>query len=207
MGAGVRDAMNLAWKLAGVVVGDLPAAVLDSYEQERKPHTRHMIRLALSVGWAMTAGGRFGNLMRRLVVTRAQLIPGLRSKILDSRTPALHRSALSHRSRGPRQLAAALCPNPVLADGRRLDSVLGNGFALITSRALSIAQRTAVEEVGATVLVAEAGGELADWLSRGRVQAAVIRPDRTVMCTSRDLHDPYAAMPTFRPDQRMRSDA
>jgi 3-(3-hydroxy-phenyl)propionate hydroxylase len=47
MGAGVRDAMNLAWKLAGVISGDLPRAALDSYEQERKPHTRHMIRLAL----------------------------------------------------------------------------------------------------------------------------------------------------------------
>ena len=76
MGAGLRDAMNLAWKLAGVIAGDLPVAVLDSYEQERKPHTRHMIRLALGVGWAMTAGGRFGNLIRRLVVTRMHVRPG-----------------------------------------------------------------------------------------------------------------------------------
>ena len=47
MGAGLRDAMNLAWKLAGVLDGDLPPSVLDSYEQERKPHARQMIRLAL----------------------------------------------------------------------------------------------------------------------------------------------------------------
>jgi 3-(3-hydroxy-phenyl)propionate hydroxylase len=95
----------------------------------------------------------------------------------------------------------------VLADGHRLDSVLGNGFALITSLPVNIAQRTAVEEAGGTVHVAEAGGELADWLSRGRAQAALIRPDRTVMCASRDLHAPCSALPTFRPDQRMRSDA
>jgi 3-(3-hydroxy-phenyl)propionate hydroxylase len=207
MGAGLRDAMNLAWKLAGVIVGDLPETVLGSYQQERKPHTRTMIRLALGVGWAMTAGGRFGNLVRRLVVTRAQLIPGLRSKILDSRTPALNRSAVSHRSRGPRQLPGTLCPNPVLANGARLDSVLGKGFALITSRPPSDALRTTVEDLGATVHLVEAGDELAAWLSRGRGQAAVIRPDRTVMCTGRDLHDLCAAMPTFRPDQRMRSDA
>ena len=43
-----------------------------------------MIRLALSVGWAMTAGGEFGNLMRRVVVTRMQFIPGLRDKLIDS---------------------------------------------------------------------------------------------------------------------------
>jgi 3-(3-hydroxy-phenyl)propionate hydroxylase len=37
MGAGMRDAMNLAWKVAGVISGDLPRAALDSYEQERNP--------------------------------------------------------------------------------------------------------------------------------------------------------------------------
>jgi len=50
MGAGVRDAANLAWKLAGVVGGALPEAVLDSYEAERKPHARAMIQLAKLVG-------------------------------------------------------------------------------------------------------------------------------------------------------------
>ena len=58
MGAGLRDAMNLAWKLAGVIAGDLPKSALDTYEQERRPHTRQMIRLALMVGWSMTAGRR-----------------------------------------------------------------------------------------------------------------------------------------------------
>ncbi len=52
MGAGLRDAMNLSWKLAGVLAGELPETVLDSYEQERKPHARALIRLA------STSGGR-----------------------------------------------------------------------------------------------------------------------------------------------------
>jgi 3-(3-hydroxy-phenyl)propionate hydroxylase len=37
MGAGLRDAVNLAWKLAGVLDGTLPERVLSSYEAERKP--------------------------------------------------------------------------------------------------------------------------------------------------------------------------
>ena len=61
MGAGLRDAMNLAWKLAGVLDGSLPRSVLDTYEQERKPHARDMIRLALAIGWSMTAGGDVGS--------------------------------------------------------------------------------------------------------------------------------------------------
>ena len=60
MGAGLRDAMNLAWKLAGAVNGWLPESVLDTYEQERMPHARYMIRFALAVGTAMTAGGEAG---------------------------------------------------------------------------------------------------------------------------------------------------
>ncbi|HET9890076.1 MAG TPA: bifunctional 3-(3-hydroxy-phenyl)propionate/3-hydroxycinnamic acid hydroxylase, partial [Mycobacterium sp.] len=37
MGAGIRDAANLVWKLAAVHRGTMAADVLDSYEQERKP--------------------------------------------------------------------------------------------------------------------------------------------------------------------------
>ena len=69
MGAGLRDAMNLAGKLAGVINGEQSADVLDSYERERKPHARTMIRLALVVGRAMTGGGRTGDLARRAVAT------------------------------------------------------------------------------------------------------------------------------------------
>ncbi len=87
MGAGLRDAVNLSWKLAAVLAGDLPRAVLDSYEQERKPHTRTLIRLALNVGRSMTSGGELGNLIRRIVVPQMHHIPGLRDKVVDSQNP------------------------------------------------------------------------------------------------------------------------
>ncbi|MDT7793646.1 MAG: 3-(3-hydroxy-phenyl)propionate hydroxylase [Mycobacterium sp.] len=204
MGAGLRDAMNLVWKLAGAIAGDLPATVLDSYEQERKPHTRQMIRLALGVGWSMTAGGHFGNLMRRLVVTRMHYVPSMRSRILDSRTPALHRSPLVRRSRRPRQLAGTLCPNPVCSGGR-LDDALGGGFALITDRQPNDMQRTLLAKRGAVVHIAQPGSELSGWLHRGHYSAAIVRPDRTVMCASRDLEYLCEAAPTFMSDRRVQS--
>ncbi len=80
MGAGLRDATNLAWKLAGVINAWLPESVLDTYEQERKPHVRYLIRFALAMGTAMTAGGEAGNLLRRVVVPRLHLIPGVRER-------------------------------------------------------------------------------------------------------------------------------
>lgn len=196
MGAGLRDAMNLSWKLAGVINGDLPEAALDSYEVERKPHAQHMIAVARGMGWAMTAGGETGNLVRRAVVPHLNKIPGLRSKIVDSATPALRRSALIHKRPAPRQLAGSLAPNPILPDGRRLDALLGNGFGLITAEDVQPDVQAFLGRRGATAVAAEPGGELARWLGRGRVSAAIIRPDRVVMRAGR-LEAMCAAIPRF----------
>jgi 3-(3-hydroxy-phenyl)propionate hydroxylase len=199
MGAGLRDAMNLTWKLAGVLTGGLSTNVLDTYEQERKPHARTMISLALGMGWAMTAGGQFGNALRRTIAPRLHLIPGLRKKIVNGTTPALHRSAFVIKGRAPRQLAGTLCPNPILADGKRLDTVFGNGFALVTTTRPLAFQCALLEEHGAVVHIAAPGSELARWLRRGNATAAIIRPDRTVMCAGRNLWKLCAAMPGFAP--------
>lgn len=199
MGAGLRDAMNLCWKLAGVLNATLDPSALDTYEQERKPHARKLIDLALTVGRAMTAGGRVGDLLRRTVVPRMHLLPGMRSKVLDSATPPLPASALIHKTRAPRQLAGTLCPNALTATGRRLDSVLGDGFAVVSARGLTPADRAAIAERGGTAYVAEPGSEVATWLQRGRAGAAIIRPDRTVMFAGRDVTAVCRELPTWRP--------
>ncbi len=197
MGAGLRDAMNLAWKIAAVINADMPAALLDTYEQERKPHARTMIGLALGMGWAMTAGGQVGNMVRRAVAPRLRWIPGLRDKLTNGTTPRLHQSALVIKSRMPRHLAGTLCPNPVVADGRRLDTLLGNGFGVVTTTRPLAFQLAELDERGIVVHVAEPGGELERWLRRGRATAAIIRPDRTVMCAGGGLWRLCAAIPGF----------
>lgn len=106
MGAGIRDAANLTWKLAGVLDGQLPTHVLDTYEQERKPHAWKMITIALAVGAAMTARGTAATAIRNLLVPRLQYIPGLRSRIQHSGTPALTRSALVNKTPRCRQLVS-----------------------------------------------------------------------------------------------------
>ncbi len=194
MGAGLRDAMNLTWKIAGVRDGSLAADVLDTYEQERRPHTKELIRLALNVGRAMTGGGHFGDLVRQVVLPRLRLIPGLRDKVVDSTTPALHRSPLVLRSRRPGQLAGTLCPNPLLSGGQRLDDVVGTGFALITLSPPDAHDEATLRCRGVTILVAQPGSELENWLRRGRAVAAVVRPDRTVMCAGRDTPSMCAAI-------------
>ena len=46
MNIGIQDAVNLAWKLAGVVSGRTHARLLLSYQQERAPVARDVIRMA-----------------------------------------------------------------------------------------------------------------------------------------------------------------
>ncbi|CAN5510140.1 bifunctional 3-(3-hydroxy-phenyl)propionate/3-hydroxycinnamic acid hydroxylase [soil metagenome] len=195
MGAGLRDAMNLSWKLAAVLNESLPVSILDSYQQERRPHTRAMINLALAVGRAMTAGGDLGGLVRRLVLPQLHLVPGLSGKILDGKSPALRRTALIQKRYRPGQLAGTLCPNPVLPDGRRLDAHLGAGFALLAVTVPTRGERAITDECGAVVHVVEPGTELATWLHRGHTTAALIRPDRTVMRCGRDIGELCAALP------------
>lgn len=187
LGAGVRDAANLAWKLAAVHHGRMGAEALDSYEQERAPHTRQMIRLALGVGWAMTGGGRAGDVARRLLLPRLRFIPGLRHRIVDSTTPALHCSALVDNSRRRGRLSGRLCPNPLLRDGRRLDDALGVGFGMVTMLPPAVADDASLRRRGVVVLIPQPGDDLATWLRRGRASAAVVRPDRTVARAGRDV--------------------
>jgi 3-(3-hydroxy-phenyl)propionate hydroxylase len=202
--AGLRDAMNLSWKLAGVLDGTLSPSVLDTYETERQPHVRALIRLAVAIGWAMTQGGEAGDLLRRLIAPRLHLVPGMRAKIVDSATPPLSHCAFVRRSR-LRPLAGRLCPNPVLDGGRRFDDVVGGRFALVTASAPSAEERAEVERRGAVVVVARPGSELHGWLRRGRATAAVVRPDRTVMRSGRTLPALCATMPTFAPPSRAAS--
>ena len=195
--AGVRDAMNLSWKLAGVINGWLPQGVLDSYEQERKPHARYMIRFALAVGRVMTAGGEAGNVLRRAVVPWLHLIPGVRRKVVDSTTPALSDSALVVRNRRRRGLAGRLCPNPILDGDQRFDDVVGPRFAVVTSVPLSGQQRGELAYRGSVAVAAESDSELAHWLQRGHASAAVVRPDGTVMCAGRDIAEICERVPGF----------
>lgn len=50
MCSGLRDAANLAWKLALVLDGRADAGLLDSYQAEREPHVRGFIELAIAMG-------------------------------------------------------------------------------------------------------------------------------------------------------------
>ncbi|MCX4472556.1 bifunctional 3-(3-hydroxy-phenyl)propionate/3-hydroxycinnamic acid hydroxylase [Micromonospora sp. NBC_01655] len=197
LGAGLRDAANLTWKLASVLAGGLPDAALDSYEAERRPHVTASIRLAVGVGRAMTRGGEVGDLLRRAVAPRLVHVPGLRARVLDSTTPALRPSALRRRRWVPWSRAGRLCPNPVLGDGRRLDDVLGSRFAVLVAGPVPGEVAAEARRRRVVLVPVEPGSALGRWLGRGGARAALVRPDRTVMRTGADAAALLRAAPAL----------
>ncbi|WP_137990767.1 bifunctional 3-(3-hydroxy-phenyl)propionate/3-hydroxycinnamic acid hydroxylase [Streptomyces vilmorinianum] len=189
--AGLRDAHNLTWKLARVLQQGADEALLDTYERERKPHARHLIRIAVVVGWAMTGGQDRAAAIRRAVVGAACRIPGVTATVSRDLSPALAAGPLVRRR--PRLvghvLAGTSCPQPwVVVDGRRvrLDDVLGDSFAVLTTVPPTPRVTAVATSIGARVIrVDDLGddGTLAAWLARGRADAVLLRPDRVVLDT------------------------
>ena len=107
--------------------------MLDTYEAERKPHARALIRLAKLIGTVMTGGGEFGKLARRLVAPRLQHLPGVKDHVLDARTPPLRRTALVDRPRLRRTPAGRLYPDGAVDAAHRFDDLAAGRIALVTT--------------------------------------------------------------------------
>ncbi|MFC7615525.1 bifunctional 3-(3-hydroxy-phenyl)propionate/3-hydroxycinnamic acid hydroxylase [Actinokineospora soli] len=181
LGAGIRDAANLTWKLAAVINGTLPESALDTYQSERAPHTRSLIRLATLIGQAMTGGGTKASTLRRALLPHLRLLP----LALNSRTPPLRRSTLIARPRLLPTLAGTLCPNALLPNGTRFDTAAAGRWTVISSTTPSPTTRATIARRGGVLIVTRPGDALHAWLRRGRTTAALIRPDGTVARTGR----------------------
>lgn len=188
LGAGLRDAANLTWKLARVLSGGAPEALLATYAQERRPHARSAVRLARTAGWAMTGGQGAAAGVRRQVLRGVCAMPAA-ARVLDTGSPAL-RGALSGRRRrpwpapGPRP--GSLAPQPRVHLGGRdvaLDTALGDGFAVLTRVAPDRVLHALARDLQAPLLhLSGLPGPLRSWL--GGATAVVLRPDRTVLASA-----------------------
>lgn len=183
MGAGLRDAANLAWKLALVLSEGGHERLLDTYQDERAPHVTHMIRMAIAVGRVMT--GRTG--AARLLLAQADRLPAA----AHSGSPRLHRGPLVRPRRPWGDLAGTLPPQPwVTVDGRRrrLDDVLGDSFAVLTLTPPDPLLAALARRLRARVLDLRAApiddGTLARWLLGARASAVLLRPDRVVLAAA-----------------------
>jgi 3-(3-hydroxy-phenyl)propionate hydroxylase len=145
LAAGLRDADNLAWKLAHVLTGRAAEDLLASYEAERRPHAKAMVKKAVRVGWAMTGGQDRAAAIRRIALAAAVRSNRIRQAMASTATPRLKAGALQHAPRHPHPAGipaalrpGSLIPNPLVSTGDRppvrLDTILAGRAAVLSAR-------------------------------------------------------------------------
>jgi 3-(3-hydroxy-phenyl)propionate hydroxylase len=191
MCSGIRDAVNLAWKLGAVLGGTASPALLDSYQAEREPHVRSAIELAIGMGRVVCALDPVAAARRDAGMLAAQA----------GGAPALPRMQPSPFASGCVLAGSAgageLLPQPTVGEGPtrlRMDDCLGDGACLIS--------RASVGATAAGVRLLELDTEglapfrpaLLGWLDQHAAEAVLVRPDRYVFGTgaARVLLDAWA---------------
>ncbi|KVK84474.1 3-(3-hydroxyphenyl)propionate hydroxylase [Burkholderia cepacia] len=206
--AGLRDAANLGWKLAWVVKGYASHTILDSYDQERRPHARAMIGVAKFMGKLVMPRNAGIALLTHGLMRLTRLVPPLRNHFDElgiKPKNAFRRGLFVPGCSTTRLVRGATFPQGWLRrhDGaiRLSDDVFGSGLALI-----GFGLDPGVElDAGARAALIAAGGVVVQVVHRGqrlhRIEndgwedldgtfmpgvvrfgwAAVIRPDKTVL--------------------------
>jgi len=197
--SGARDAGNLSWKLEAVLKG-APEALLDSYEAERRPHTKQMQDLAVRWGKVLqTTRGRIARVRDRLLpaLDRAGVVAWSRENVKP--VPEYPEGAFASRpGRVPmRRSIGSLFPQPEIETaGRRmrLDELTGPGWCLVTSGPGGIPvggeDPVPVFELGRDF--ENPGGEIEAWLDRHESGWAMLRPDRFVFACGPEEELPRA---------------
>ncbi|MDQ2713711.1 MAG: bifunctional 3-(3-hydroxy-phenyl)propionate/3-hydroxycinnamic acid hydroxylase [Chloroflexota bacterium] len=139
MNSGLRDAHNLAWKLALVLQGRAHPRLLETYHEERYDHVAQMIRFSAFLGRAVMPMRRSSALMRDSLLAVLTALPPIRTFLSEARIKPQPRYQqgllLSAGGRAGKVLAGQMLPQPqvltVEGEAVLLDDVLGPGFALL----------------------------------------------------------------------------
>jgi len=205
MNAGVRDAFNIAWKLAAVTKGQFGPGLLASYEPERRDHAWSMIEFAINIGRVMAPPNRLAAFAIEWGFRALSLVPKARDYIAQMKfkpPPRFAKGFIVPDGADTRAtLVGRMVPQPhvLTADQREvlLDDVLGEGFALLvrSPRAAAVVpllQGAPWRDLGAhiVVIVDEAAAPVGvtavrevapnPRLAAYRDHVIVLRPDRYV---------------------------
>lgn len=170
MCAGIRDAANLAWKLALCCKGHAGETLLDTYQSERHSNAASYVETAVNMGklvnrmgaeYASKLGDSSGNGAALMQSLQLKLGPGLGN--------------VADETRG------GLFPQPRLSSGQLMDDLIGYQPVLIVDGEMVDRQIPADLQVVAT------GDEpaLKPILSDMGATAVLIRPDRYVLGSAR----------------------
>lgn len=162
MNTGLQDAANLSWKLAQVVHGHAPETLLDTYQAERHPVGRTVLRSSGGVLRLAMAHRPWTLALRAVLVTLLDTVGPLRRRVIGQVTGIGYRYAAPW---GAHPLVGARAPDVALAGGGRLHEALRGGrFVLIAPHTHPVGRD-------------RAGRLTAERWASGRRTAVLVRPD------------------------------
>ena len=169
--AGVRDAANLAWKIALACRYDGMNAWLDSYQTERRDHVGHYVDMSVRLGRLINDSDPKGALENAFVTGKGRM---------QMRSPSVR---LGH---GPwpreRRGNGFLFPQPDLANGSLADEVTGYAPVLFTEAAmLTFEQSQAARSLGVVPVTATDSTDILNFLEPDGTVAVLVRPDRYIL--------------------------
>ncbi len=193
MNAGMRDVINLAWKLPLVISGAAHDRLLDTYFAERSAHAHDLVEWAVSIGRLMEHMAEEERCKRMGLpapTTPAELQSSGYGQGREQ--PPIRDGVVTLGQVSDTGSTGYLFNQPMVRNKAgeefRLDEMLGPGFALVLKEAdtesamLSNRSRALLERIGASIVSLE-GLELV----RGHFDrlfeqhdAAIVRPDRIV---------------------------
>tara|TARA_R100001143_G_C3358063_1_gene133789 strand:+ start:2338 stop:4041 length:1704 start_codon:yes stop_codon:yes gene_type:complete len=163
--SGMRDAFNLAWKIALVVQGKAGEALLDTYEMERRNHAKAMIDISVLAGNVLAPPKRWQAALRDSLSWVMDFVPPVKRYFLEMRfkpMPKYQKGALVHPEKNTKNSPVGkifIQPRVQTEQGSHtlLDDVIGPGFAIIAwgvdpTWELTNAQINAWQALGATFI-------------------------------------------------------
>jgi 3-(3-hydroxy-phenyl)propionate hydroxylase len=172
MCSGIRDAVNLAWKLSAVVSGAVGDALLDTYESERLPAVRPYIEESAKIANVIDGFRASDHRPERTA-------PHVGGQFRPPIGPGIHDEALASGGR--------LAPQPRTPSGALLDDAAGYNFTVVGAKTIIANVSARTREIWRdwnVVVLDDIHSDFAEWLSGFGAHAALIRPDRYVYATA-----------------------
>lgn len=182
MCSGIRDSMNLAWKLDLVLTGRATEDLLDSYVTERLPHVRQTIEFAMALGKVICVPD---------AEEARQRDEAMKSMVSDELTEGPGQPGISAGIIDHSPWAGQLFVQGSI-DGELFDEVHGVGWRLITvdTDPIDLEASDLLGAIGGELIVVpEDGGDIFNWFVSHDCSWVLQRPDFAVFGTATDSRD------------------
>jgi 3-(3-hydroxy-phenyl)propionate hydroxylase len=212
---GIRDAHNLAWKLARVVRRASPDRLLETYAVERRPHVAATTHAAISLGRVICERNPERAKARDAALV-AEQDGSIRTTFRQNMIPGLSSGVLARACDD----AGVLFPQPTvrnLQTGKHglLDDLTGSNLRLVTSSVLSQQEARELDErlepldgclvsvghkqppAARAIEVIETSGTLGAWINEPGHSFTIVRPDHYVYGTAATARDAMRQLETL----------